>query len=42
VSLRVGHASYRDALTDKTIPAAKGRLRVEVPAHGFVILLSVV
>jgi glycosidase len=36
----VAHASYRDALANRTLAADKGRLRVEVPAHGFVILLA--
>ncbi|MCX5796046.1 MAG: glycoside hydrolase family 13 protein [Elusimicrobia bacterium] len=40
LSLPVAHAGYRDALGNKTLASAKGRLRVEVPAHGFLILLS--
>jgi glycosidase len=35
----VGHPLYRDALAGKSVSAAKGRLRVEVPAHGFLILI---
>ena len=40
VVLPVIHAGYRDALADKTLAADKGRLRVEIPAHGFLILVS--
>jgi glycosidase len=40
VALPAAHAGYRDALSGKTMAASKGRLRVEVPAHGFVILVS--
>jgi glycosidase len=38
--LPAAHARYRDALCDKTVAAVRGRLRVEVPAHGFLILVS--
>jgi len=40
LSLPVSHAGYRDPLANKTIAASKGRVSVEVPAHGFLILLS--
>ncbi|MDD5629098.1 MAG: glycoside hydrolase family 13 protein [Elusimicrobia bacterium] len=40
LSLPVAHAAWRDAVANKDLAAAKGRLRVEVPARGFLILLS--
>ena len=38
--LPVAHAAYRDALSGEAMAPAQGRLRVEVPAHGFRILVS--
>jgi glycosidase len=40
LSLPVSRSSYRDPLSGAVLEAPRGRLQVEVPARGFLILLS--